>query len=63
MTKHPREGHTETITVSEFWRLLAKSMGASDERAEDLVREMEACDEEKQIKNSKPASKKKKTNE
>ncbi|MDR1235443.1 MAG: hypothetical protein LBJ96_00390 [Holosporaceae bacterium] len=37
----PKEGDTETLSVSEVWRLIAKTAGASDEQAEDLVKRTE----------------------
>lgn len=48
-----KEGYTETISLSDLWRIIGKSMGASDEQVEDLVRSMEAADKEPKEKNRK----------
>jgi hypothetical protein len=34
------EGYTETITVGELWKRMARYLGASEEQAEDLAERM-----------------------
>jgi hypothetical protein len=58
-----KEGYTESLTVSEVWRLIAKSAGASDAQAENLVQIMKDADKKPKKENTEPEDNKKMTGE